>query len=73
MPAGGGIIAPHLGRGPGEQFFRFLDQRVIELHKSELDVNLLAVTGVLFVVYFWNLDQKLMAWLYTMSLVMMRI
>ena len=23
------------------------------------------VTGVLFVVYFWNLDQKLMAWLYT--------
>lgn len=27
---------------------------------------LLAVTGVLFVVYFWNLDQKLMAWAYTM-------
>jgi hypothetical protein len=25
-----------------------------------------AVTGVLFVVYFWNLDQKLMAWAYTM-------
>ena len=23
------------------------------------------VTGVLFVVYFWNLDQKLMAWAYT--------
>ncbi len=23
------------------------------------------VTGVLFVIYFWNLDQKLMAWLYT--------
>lgn len=23
------------------------------------------VTGVLFVVYFWNLDQKLMVWLYT--------
>ena len=23
------------------------------------------VTGILFVVYFWNLDQKLMAWLYT--------
>lgn len=22
--------------------------------------------GVLFVVYFWNLDQKLMAWAYTM-------
>ena len=22
------------------------------------------VTGILFVVYFWNLDQKLMAWLY---------
>lgn len=27
---------------------------------------LLAVFGVLFVVYFWNLDQKLMAWAYTM-------
>ena len=27
---------------------------------------LFAVTGVLFVVYFWNLDQKLMAWVYTM-------
>ena len=26
---------------------------------------LLIVTGVLFVVYFWNLDQKLMAWAYT--------
>ena len=25
---------------------------------------LLIVTGVLFVVYFWNLDQKLMAWAY---------
>ena len=23
------------------------------------------ITGVLFVIYFWNLDQKLMAWLYT--------
>ncbi len=23
------------------------------------------VTGILFVVYFWNLDQKLMAWAYT--------
>ncbi len=23
------------------------------------------VTGILFVVYFWNLDQKLMAWLYS--------
>ncbi|MBP3273372.1 MAG: hypothetical protein J6I68_10930 [Butyrivibrio sp.] len=23
------------------------------------------VTGVLFVIYFWNLDQKLMAWAYT--------
>ena len=22
-------------------------------------------TGILFVVYFWNLDQKLMAWAYT--------
>ena len=22
------------------------------------------VVGVLFVVYFWNLDQKLMSWLY---------
>ena len=26
---------------------------------------LTVVTGVLFVIYFWNLDQKLMAWLYT--------
>lgn len=25
---------------------------------------LLIVTGVLFVVYFWNLDQKVMAWAY---------
>ena len=23
------------------------------------------VTGILFIVYFWNLDQKLMAWAYT--------
>ncbi len=22
------------------------------------------ITGILFVVYFWNLDQKLMAWAY---------
>ena len=27
---------------------------------------LFAVIGVLFVVYFWNLDQKLMAWAYRM-------
>lgn len=26
---------------------------------------LMVVTGVLFVVYFWNLDQKLMGWAYT--------
>ena len=26
---------------------------------------LTVITGILFVVYFWNLDQKLMAWLYT--------
>lgn len=25
---------------------------------------LLASTGVLFVIYFWNLDQKLMEWAY---------
>ena len=25
---------------------------------------LAAVTGVLFVVYFWNLDQKLLGWAY---------
>ncbi len=25
---------------------------------------LLVVTGLLFVVYFWNLDQKLLSWLY---------
>ena len=23
------------------------------------------IAGILFVVYFWNLDQKLMAWAYT--------
>ena len=23
------------------------------------------ITGILFVIYFWNLDQKLMGWLYT--------
>lgn len=27
---------------------------------------LIKVVAVLFVVYFWNLDQKLMAWAYTM-------
>ena len=27
---------------------------------------LLTVTGVLFVVYFWNLDQKLLSWMYVM-------
>jgi len=26
---------------------------------------LMIVIGVLFVIYFWNLDQKLMAWAYT--------
>ena len=26
---------------------------------------LVIVVGVLFVVYFWNLDQKLLAWAYT--------
>ncbi len=26
---------------------------------------LMVVTGILFVVYFWNLDQKLMAFAYT--------
>ena len=26
---------------------------------------LFAVVAVLFVVYFWNLDQKLMGWVYT--------
>lgn len=26
---------------------------------------LTVITGVLFVIYFWNLDQKLMAWAYT--------
>ncbi len=26
---------------------------------------LIIATGILFVIYFWNLDQKLMAWLYT--------
>ena len=27
---------------------------------------LTVITGVLFVIYFWNLDQKLMAWAYTL-------
>ena len=27
---------------------------------------LAVVLGLLFVVYFWNLDQKLMGWAYTM-------
>ena len=26
---------------------------------------LLVVVGVLFVVYFWNLDQKVLGWVYT--------
>ncbi len=26
---------------------------------------LTAVIGVLYIIYFWNLDQKLMAWAYT--------
>ena len=26
---------------------------------------LFVTVGVLFVVYFWNLDQKLLAWVYT--------
>ena len=26
---------------------------------------LVIATGILFVIYFWNLDQKLMAWAYT--------
>ena len=30
----------------------------------KLIVILLIVIGVLFVVYFWNLDQKLMGWAY---------
>lgn len=24
------------------------------------------ITSVLFIIYFWNLDQKLMGWLYTL-------
>ena len=30
----------------------------------KLILSLLIVVGVLFVVYFWNLDQKLMGWAY---------
>ena len=30
----------------------------------KLIMILLVVVGVLFVVYFWNLDQKLMGWAY---------
>ena len=31
---------------------------------KKLIVILVAVVGVLFVVYFWNLDQKLLGWAY---------
>ena len=31
---------------------------------KKLGLILVAVVGVLFVVYFWNLDQKLMGWAY---------
>ena len=31
---------------------------------KKLVLILVAVVGVLFVVYFWNLDQKLMGWAY---------
>ena len=31
---------------------------------SKIIAILTAIVGVLFVVYFWNLDQKLMSWLY---------
>ena len=36
---------------------------MMKLLKKLLSI-LLATTGGLFVVYFWNLDQKLMSWLY---------
>ena len=36
---------------------------MMKLLKKLLSI-LLATTGGLFVVYFWNLDQKLMGWLY---------
>ena len=29
-----------------------------------------AIIGVLFVVYFWNLDQKLMGWVYKQGITM---
>ena len=37
--------------------------KLCELIKK-LVLILVAVVGVLFVVYFWNLDQKLMGWAY---------
>ena len=37
--------------------------KVFELIKK-IVLILVAVVGVLFVVYFWNLDQKLLGWAY---------
>ena len=39
-------------------------EKVLKILMKLLKI-LLAVTGILFIVYFWNLDQKLMAWAYT--------
>ena len=38
------------------KFFKFL---------LKLFSVLTAVAGVLFIIYFWNLDQKLLGWAYT--------
>lgn len=40
-----------------------MDTKILEILGKILRF-LLIVTGVLFVVYFWNLDQKLMEWAY---------
>ena len=38
-------------------------KEIFKLLKALLKI-LLLLTGVLFIVYFWNLDQKLMEWTY---------
>ncbi|MBQ9686728.1 MAG: hypothetical protein IJV41_09345 [Oscillospiraceae bacterium] len=37
--------------------------KILEVFKK-IVLILVAVVGVLFVVYFWNLDQKLLGWAY---------
>ena len=49
-------LSNHLMKGPGMS-------KIIRIILKILKV-LFLITGILFVVYFWNLDQKLMAWAY---------